>query len=270
MQSHHRNRSADTVGSGAGAPADRGGAERGRFESGAKRWLIRWRLATIGGRGPEARTLSVDRTEAVELMNRYCAGEVAAFHRLYTLVSPPLVAYLRRLLGDRASAEDVLQLTFLKVHQARSKYVRDADPIPWIYTIAHRTYLDEIRKRRRSVDRIAAYGQQPPQPAADLTGTAQQELANQEPPDAVVTALRLLPDTQRQALLLTTFQGRSHTEAAAIMGTTPGAIKLRVHRAYVTLRQVLRQTKHADTTARRNWRHEVEFRVSELTRRLRE
>src|SRR5437868_10792714 len=60
------------------------------------------------------------------------------------------LAYLVSLIGDRALAEDLLQQTFLKVHQSRATYVRDANPVPWIYTIAHRTCLDELRKRKRA------------------------------------------------------------------------------------------------------------------------
>ncbi len=87
-------------------------------------------------------------------MERYCAGEVAAFRRLYTMLAPRILAYLRGLIGDRAAAEDLLQQTFLKVHEARGACVRGANPIPWIYTIAHRTCLDELRKRKRSRVRL--------------------------------------------------------------------------------------------------------------------
>jgi RNA polymerase sigma-70 factor (ECF subfamily) len=54
-----------------------------------------------------------------------------------------------------------------------------------------------------------------------------------------MAALEHLPGNQREALILTKVHGRSHAEAAMITGTTPGAIKLRAHRAYVTLRQVM-------------------------------
>ena len=96
--------------------------------------------------------------EAAEVMTRYCAGESAAFHRLYALLAPRILAYLRGLIGEKATAEDLLQQTFLKVHEARSAYVRGANPIPWIYTIAHRTCLDEIRRRKRSRVRLTNDG----------------------------------------------------------------------------------------------------------------
>jgi RNA polymerase sigma-70 factor (ECF subfamily) len=196
--------------------------------------------------------MDTEATEASQLMARYCAGEAAAFHRLYALVAPRILAYLRGLIGERAAAEDLLQLTFLKVHEARGIYVLGANPIPWIYTIAHRTCLDELRKRKRSRVRLTKDGERHAEPAAHLTGVAQDaHEAGGESAEAAaaLAALEHLPANQREALLLTKVHGRSHAEAALIAGTTTGAIKLRAHRAYVTLRQRLAKNDHQGDAA---------------------
>jgi RNA polymerase sigma-70 factor, ECF subfamily len=185
--------------------------------------------------------------EAAEVMARYCRGDGAAFQRLYALLAARILAYLTGLIGDRATAEDLLQLTFLKVHEARSSYVLGANPIPWIYTIAHRTALDEIRKRKRSRVRLSQDDQLTAEPAAHITGVAAETHADPaDRPDqataaaaGALAALAKLPDNQRQALILTKVHGRSIADAAMITGSTPGAIKQRAHRAYVTLRQML-------------------------------
>jgi RNA polymerase sigma-70 factor, ECF subfamily len=184
--------------------------------------------------------------EAAEVMARYCRGDAAAFHRLYALLAARILAYLTGLLGDKAAAEDALQLTFLKVHEARSTYVMGANPVPWIYTIAHRTALDEIRKRKRSRVRLNKEGEGgAAEPAAHITGVAADahpDPADRPDPSAAagaLAALAKLPDNQRQALILTKVHGRSIADAAMITGSTPGAIKQRAHRAYVTLRQML-------------------------------
>ena len=180
--------------------------------------------------------------EASEIMKRYCAGEKAAFHQLYGLLAPRILAYLGGLIGERSAAEDLLQQTFLKVHEARASYVLGANPIPWIYTIAHRTALDELRRRKRSRVRLSKDGAAVAEPPADITGAAAENRPAEtdgEAASAAMAALQQLPDNQREALILTKVHGRSHAEAAMITGTTPGAIKLRSHRAYVTLRQLL-------------------------------
>jgi RNA polymerase sigma-70 factor (ECF subfamily) len=176
---------------------------------------------------------------AVALMGRYCDGDAGAFAELYAAVAGKVLAYLVGLSGERATAEDLLQLTFLKVHQARSSYVRGANPIPWIYTIAHRTFLDEARRRKRARARLTADGLAPDTRAAGLDGGEEAEGDESGEAQAALAALEKLPEKQREALLLTKIHGRTLAEAAAITGTTPGAIKLRAHRAYVTLRGLL-------------------------------
>jgi RNA polymerase sigma-70 factor (ECF subfamily) len=179
--------------------------------------------------------------DLVELMGRYCDGDVAAFHALYQATGPRLYGYLIGLIGERATAEDLLQQTFMKVHEARSVYVRGADPLPWLYTIAHRTCLDELRRRKRARVQLTEDGTAPEMVVADLSGAPEGGATAEADGLSKVTlaALRQLPPNQREALILTKVQGRSHQEAAAIAGTTPGAIKLRAHRAYVTLRRLL-------------------------------
>jgi RNA polymerase sigma factor (sigma-70 family) len=196
--------------------------------------------------------MDLEASEAADVMGRYCRGEAAAFHRLYTLLAPRILAYLTNLLGDKAAAEDTLQVTFLKVHEARSTYVLDANPIPWLYTIAHRTCLDELRKRKRSRVRLTYDGALPSEPAAHLTGVAadahQDDSDGADPAAAAsaLAALEHLPENQKLALILTKVHGRSTAEAAMIAGTTPGAIKQRAHRAYVTLRQILGKAESPD------------------------
>lgn len=185
------------------------------------------------------------RTDAIALMARYCDGDTAAFHGLYRSVAPRVLGYLVGLVRDRATAEDLLQQTFLKIHGARGAYVRGADPVPWIYAVAHRTALDELRRRQRA--RTHATTAPAPEDRAALGGAAEAaaaELTADRERDAAIAAalaaLDRLPESQRHALLLTKVHGHSHAEAAAIVGATVGAIKLRAHRAYAALRELLR------------------------------
>ena len=178
---------------------------------------------------------------AAALMGRYCDGDRRAFDDLYTTLAPRLLGYLMGLIRDRAAAEDLLQLTFIKLHQHRDVYIRGANPIPWLYTIAHRTCLDEIRRRNRSRVRVSIDGNLPHEPTVTITGSAERshEEADERAIARGMEALADLPETQRQAVLLTKIHGRSTAEAASILGTTVGAIKVRAHRGYVALRRKL-------------------------------
>lgn len=176
------------------------------------------------------------------LMQRYCAGDAAAFRGLYQAIAPRLLGYLVRLARDRSVAEDLLQQTFWKVHRARAAYVLGADPVPWIYAIAHRTFLDEARRRGRGA--TVTDPDQLPEIPATVTGTpaaveAERTEADPERARAALAALAALPAAQREAVILTKLDGKSFREAAEIAGTTTGAMKVRAHRGYVALRKAL-------------------------------
>jgi RNA polymerase sigma-70 factor (ECF subfamily) len=176
-------------------------------------------------------------------MKRYCEGDVAAFRGLYALVAPRLLAYLRCLLRERAASEDVLQQTFLKLHAARDAYVDGADPIPWLFAIAHRVCLDELRRRRRARVRLAKDDDGLPEAEATFAGASVHGEASEPYADdelaAMLEALDRLPDDHRTALVLTKIQGLRMADAAALVGTTEGALKVRAHRGYVRLRELL-------------------------------
>lgn len=185
--------------------------------------------------------IPVPAATAARLMAAYCDGDRRAFDGLYALISPRLLAYATSLVRSRATAEDLVQQTFIKLHRARATYVRGADPVPWVYTICHRACLDELRRQRRSRVRLVDGDDGPPEQAVDITGTLDGEPAGPEPELVArgLAALDRLPEKQRQAVLLTKIHGHSTAEAAGILGTSAGAVKLRAHRGYVALRKLL-------------------------------
>ena len=176
-----------------------------------------------------------------DLMRLYQAGDANAFRELYALVAPKMLGYLSKLTRSRAVADDLLQQTFLKIHRARGAYVVGADPLPWFYSIAHRTFIDEARRVQRAVVRTG--GDDVPEVAAGLTGEsadrADEPRVDPELARAALDALADLPTQQREAVVLTKLEGRSVAEAATIAGTTVGAMKVRAHRGYEALRKLL-------------------------------
>ena len=177
-----------------------------------------------------------------QLMAQYCDGDANAFRALYAAVAPRLHGYLLRMARDRAVADDLLQQTFLKVHRARGAYIRGADPLPWLYAIAHRTFLDEARRTKRAIVQVGADEHLPEVPAGitgEGDGQRDEPRGDPELAKAALAALHTLPDQQREAVVLTKLDGKSVAEAAEIAGTTPGAMKVRAHRGYVALRKAL-------------------------------
>lgn len=173
-------------------------------------------------------------------MAKYCGGDARAFHQLYLVVAPRLLGYLVKLARDRSAADDLLQLTFMKVHRARSAYIVGADPLPWIYSIAHRSFIDHARKMQRAA-KTFVHTSQHVQPDPDIPGEADGESGDND--QAMLTstldALAQLPRVQREAIVLIKLEGKTVSEAAEIAGTTVGAMRVRAHRGYVALRVAL-------------------------------
>lgn len=185
----------------------------------------------LGGAAP-ARALDLGSASNEQLMDAYVAGNGEAFAALYSRAAPKLFGYLLRLARDRHRAEDLLQVTFTKIHRARASYLQGAPFLPWASAIARRSFFDEVRSSRSRREELSGDGTLP-EPAPE-TAALPTELE-----DALEQALDALPEAYREAIQLTKVTGLSVQEAAQVLGTTPTAVKLRVHRGYVALRKAL-------------------------------
>jgi RNA polymerase sigma-70 factor (ECF subfamily) len=180
-------------------------------------------------------------------MDRYALGDASAFETVYDGLSPSLLRFLRRRTGNDALAEEILQQTFLKIHLNREHYRTGLDVVPWAFAIARRLMIDAHRKSQREVLGEAGVGD-PPSPAPD----PHQELALREAADALQRRFASLPANQREAFELVKSDGLTLAQAAQALGTTITAIKLRLHRAYETLRSPAGEPSTGDVPARGN------------------
>ncbi len=165
-------------------------------------------------------------------MEQYVAGSAPSFEELYKRVTPKLFGYLLRLTRNRERAEDLLQITFTKVHRARASYLRGAPFLPWVLAIARRSFFDERRAARSRTEDLSSDGQLPEPPREDAG-------VPNDVSEALERALDAMPEAYREAIQLTKVTGLSVAEAADVLGTTVTAVKLRVHRGYNLLRKEL-------------------------------
>lgn len=186
-------------------------------------------VATVDEEGPRSR--------ASLAMARYGRGDDAAFADVYDELSPRLFRYLVRLTREEARAEDVLQQTFLQMHDARGRFLPGADVVPWAYAIARRLFIDGTRRRKR--DHLHDEYEDERSAAQNTAPSGEAVASARELSDALRTRLDALPELQREAFRLVREEGLSIAEAAEILGVTQAAVKLRAHRAYESLRDVL-------------------------------
>ena len=83
------------------------------------------------------------------LMVAFGGGDMAAFDKLFERWKGPLLRYLDRIVHDAATAEELVQEAFLRVHRARDRYVADAKFSTWLYRIATNLAFNELRRPNR-------------------------------------------------------------------------------------------------------------------------
>lgn len=190
----------------------------------------------------------------LELVNRWLAGDEAAFESLVHRHHASLFRFLRRMLGDASEAEDVLQETFLNVHRHGRRFRGEARFSTFLFRAAANGALN----RRRGLGRRAAWlerlrlrqaaGQALPSTPRDPERAAQDAQTER----LVQDALLRIPARLRLPLLLYDVEGLAYREIAAATHLREGTVKSRIHRARRLLREHLRPVLARDDSEDRS------------------
>jgi RNA polymerase sigma-70 factor (ECF subfamily) len=181
-------------------------------------------------------------------MDRYCDGDARAFQELHLALGPRLRGFLIKLVRNESTADDLLQLTFLKAHLARDRFcVQGGDPDGtvrgWYFAIARNVALDHLRQRARR-ERHEADSPEADAQLADEGETIEELALAREHDEAIIErvreALAQLPATQREVVELHKLHGMSMAEVAARLDIREGAARVRAHRGYKALARMLK------------------------------
>lgn len=185
------------------------------------------------------------------LMERYIDGDQAAFTQLHGRLVPRLRARLGRMVKDAALVDDLVQQTFMRAHAARDRFEsvgtkRDRAVEGWYLAIARNVALDHMRQRYRTDRRHATLeargeleGMGAPEADLDPEEFSLELEASSERIERVRAAIDRLPRGQREVVRLHKLGGLSMAEVADRLHVRPGAIRVRAHRAYKTLADLL-------------------------------
>lgn len=147
----------------------------------------------------------------------------AAFKQELAALIPHLRAFARSLCGDSTFADDLAQDAMLKAWHARQSFQAGTNMKAWAFTILRNIFYSEKRRswRRSSLD---------PE-VAEATLVSPANSGDELDLLALRNALNMLPDDQREALILVGAGGLAYEEAAEVCGCAVGTIKSRVSRA---------------------------------------
>jgi RNA polymerase sigma-70 factor (ECF subfamily) len=142
------------------------------------------------------------------------------FERIYEQHARTIAAYALRRTRSEQDAEEIVAETFL-IAWRRSDELR-GDPLPWLYGVARRVHASHARKAGRA----------PLELRDDIAAPADGSLERAE----LLGALLRLPSLERDALLLTVWEGLDQRDCAQVLGCSRVAVALRLRRARARLR----------------------------------
>jgi len=163
------------------------------------------------------------------LMARAQGGDQEAYRALLDDVVPVVTAFLRRRVSDANEIEDIVQDVLMTVHRARHTFDPARPLEPWLFAITRNVSIDHARRNiRRGANEVLL--DELPEHAGAIDAPLEPRLG---------AALEQLPEKQRRAFEMLKLEGMTVEAAAERAGTSPGALKVRAHRAYKTLRGLL-------------------------------
>ncbi len=177
-------------------------------------------------------------------------GDAAAFDRLVDAYAHRITGFLYRMTGSRQDAEDLVQEVFLRLVRTIGGYKHDGRFEAWIFRIAANLARDRVRRAKRAPKFVAVKtGGAIATGDPDETGSLDRVEGSSEPADAEMergeqiealhTALAMLPETEREVMMLRHFSQMSFKEIAEMADMPLGTALARAHRGLARLREIM-------------------------------
>jgi RNA polymerase sigma-70 factor (ECF subfamily) len=187
-------------------------------------------------------------TPEAPLLERLRSGDETACETLVRDHTARLLAVARRYMRNEEDARDAVQEAFIAAFRAVGRFEGGSSLSTWLHRIAINCCLMKLRSARRhpetSIEELL--------PTFDETGhrilggeqwpeSAESALDKRQTRESVRAAIAQLPEKYRCVILLRDIEEMSTDEAASALGTTPTAVKVRLHRARQALRTLISQ-----------------------------
>lgn len=211
------------------------------MNDGSATGMDRVRISLMGADIPTVAATGSSPTDD-ELLAAARRGDAAALELLLVRYQPHIYRFGLRMCGNVEDAGDVAQESLISMARSLRDFRGDSSVSTWLYTIARRFC---IKKRRRSKfapareESLDAPGAAAANRLADPAPSPEQTATNRELAAALTRALDALDPAQREVLVLRDVEGLSAPEAAKVLGISVDAVKSRLHRARVAVRQEL-------------------------------
>jgi RNA polymerase sigma-70 factor, ECF subfamily len=198
--------------------------------------------------GAESRALvlplwAMAENDDLALIRAYLDGDAAAFDKLFGRYNQRIRSVCTRYVGDGPVADDLVQDTFYNVLRTLDRIDSGFNFSAWIHRIAVNLCHDELRRRTRTQQHVAAGGDEVEEAVLRLVDRDRQghpeaalEIAHLR--QLVWDVAKRLPERQRMVLTLRELQGLSYASIARVMGISESAVETLLHRARKRFKEV--------------------------------
>lgn len=187
-----------------------------------------------------------------ELMMRCRNGDISAFELLVSRYKEPIIKFINYSIQDYHRAEDLAQETFLRVFKNASRYIPKSYFKNWLYRIASNLCKNELRNRKRhgltSLDNLLTDEDDKPISSGVLTDYSKIPdflYEKKEKQRLVKQAINQLPENQRLAIIMLTYQNLKYDEISYVLDCSLSAVKSLIYRARQNLKELLSEVETA-------------------------
>lgn len=179
----------------------------------------------------------------VALMKRVATEDEKAFRELVERHQNAVIGTVAKMLGDATEAEDIAQRVFLRVWKHAKRWRPEAKFTTYLFTITRNLVYNESRRRsrRKEVSSDERSEDRGAEPAADSRSEPDSELLKTEMHMEIDEAIQSLPEAQRTAVILYSYESMPYDEIAKVLDTSVSSVKSLLFRARGTLREKLSQ-----------------------------
>ncbi len=188
--------------------------------------------------------MSNEATTENELLTRFQSSDPSsAIAELFETYADPIYRLAMQLLGDPAAAEDVVQETFISAITHRESFEGRSKLSSWLYRIAYNAAIGRLRARQTEPLPEEEPDDESPAPMphslVDWNLTPEQLHQDSEAAEVLQNAILKLPMKYRVVFFLRDMEDQSTEQTAEVLGLTETAVKVRLHRARLALREAL-------------------------------
>ncbi len=161
-----------------------------------------------------------------ELMILVSNGNLDMMSILFDRYHVRIFNFLLKMTRDRDASQDITQEVFYKAIKYRTSYKKGKFS-SWIYTIARNIFSDHYQRKKNKDQRLDEI---------NYKTEAADRIEKDETAEQLHRALEQLNQSDRELVIMNRYQGIKYQEIAEITGSTPGAVKTKVHRAITKLK----------------------------------